>query len=54
MMMMMMMKMVKLDSDDDNDNGGSFHVKWCKPGHDPSLNLIRFAKLLPYVRYDNP
>ena len=52
--MMMMMKMVKLDSDDGNDNGGSFHVKWCKPGHDPSLNLIRFAKLLPYVRYDNP
>ena len=25
---------------------GSFHVKWCKPGHDPSQNLIKFFAFL--------
>ena len=33
---------------------GSLHVNWCKPGHDPSQNLIKIAKLLQYIRYDNP
>ena len=26
--------------------GGSFHVKWCKSGHDPSQNLIRICKVV--------
>ena len=25
---------------------GSFHVKWCKPGHDPSQNLIRICQIV--------
>ena len=33
---------------------GSFHVKWCKPGHDPSQNLITICKVVTILRYDNP
>ena len=25
---------------------GSFHVKWCKSGHDPSQNLIKICKVV--------
>ena len=25
---------------------GLFHVKWCKPGHDPSKNLIKICQVI--------
>ena len=36
------------------DHSAPNGAKFLKFGHDPSQNLIKFAKMLQYIRYDNP
>ena len=36
------------------DHSAPNGAKFLKFGHEPSQNLIKFAKLLQYIRYDNP
>ena len=36
------------------DNEGPFHVMWCKPGHDPSQNLIKICLVITICKLDNP
>ena len=35
-------------------NIGLFHVKWCKPGHDPSQDLIKICQAVTLYKIDNP